>query len=59
MALREKIILIYPQLTNADFDLWKGTIMLQNDSDGKGDYIKEWDHSTLAKPTEEQLGASL
>ena len=56
MALREKIIIIYPQLTNADFDLWKGNIMLQNDIDGKGDYIKSWDHPTLPRPTEAQLG---
>jgi hypothetical protein len=56
MALREKIIIIYPQLTNADFDLWKGNIMLQNDSDGKGDHIKSWDHPTLPRPTEAQLG---
>jgi hypothetical protein len=58
MALREKIILIYPQLTNADFDPWQGTIMLQNDSDGKGEYIKEWNYPTLPKPTDEQLGAA-
>ncbi len=55
MALREKIIIIYPQLTNVDFDHWQGTIILQNDSDGKGDYIKEWNHPILAKPTDEQL----
>lgn len=30
-------------------------ITLQHDSDGKGDYIKEWNHPTLSKPTEEQL----
>ena len=28
---------------------------LQNDSDGKGDYIAKWEHPTLAKPTTEQL----
>ena len=27
----------------------------ENDSDGKGDYIKEWNHPTLPKPTDEQL----
>jgi hypothetical protein len=54
MTLYEKIKLIYPQLTNADFGL-VGTIRLQNDSDGKGDYIAKWEHPTLAKPTEEQL----
>ena len=55
MTLYEKIITIYPNLVNYDFAI--GDIILQNDSDGKGDYIKEWNHPTLAKPTEEQLGA--
>jgi len=32
-----------------------GKIMLQNDSDGKGDYIKEWNHPTLAQPTNAEL----
>jgi hypothetical protein len=52
MTLYEKIIAIYPELQDADF---MDTIRLQNDSDGKGDYIKEWNHPTLARPTEEQL----
>jgi hypothetical protein len=30
-------------------------VLLQNDSDGKGDYIKEWNVSGLDKPTDEQL----
>jgi len=54
MNLYEKIKTIYPQLTDADFGI-TGTIRLQNDSDGKGDYIAKWEHPTLAKPTEEQL----
>lgn len=53
MTLLEKIISIYPEL--ADFDFASGVITLQNDSDGKGDYIKEWNHPTLPRPTEEQL----
>jgi hypothetical protein len=36
----------------------RGTIMLQNDSDGRGDYIREWNHATLAEPTEEQLASA-
>jgi hypothetical protein len=52
MNLFEKIKAIYPELQDADFMV---TIRLQNDSDGKGDYIKEWNHPTLARPTEEQL----
>ena len=55
MPLYEKIIAIYSQLTVEDFMIPQGTIRLQNDSDGKGDYIKEWNHPTLAKPTAEQL----
>ena len=51
----EKIKTIYPELTDADFDPIRGLIWLQNDSDGKGDYIAKWEHPTLAKPTEDQL----
>jgi len=54
MTLYEKITTLYTELTDADFAP-EGTIMLQNDSDGRGDYIKEWNHPTLAKPTQEQL----
>ena len=53
--LYNKIKEIYPQLSDVDF-LPNGTIHLQNDSDGKGDYIAKWEHPTLAKPTDEQLG---
>jgi hypothetical protein len=51
MTLYEKIMAIYPQLEPQDF---MTTIRLQNDSDGKGDYIAKWEH-TLPRPTEEQL----
>jgi hypothetical protein len=53
MSLYEKIIQIYPEL--ADFNFASGVITLQNDSDGKGDYIAKWEHPTLAKPTDEEL----
>jgi len=55
MTLYEKITTLYTELTDADFEPTTGTIMLQNDSDGNGDYIREWNHPTLAKPTQEQL----
>ena len=32
-----------------------GNVTLQNDSDGKGDYIKSWSVDGLTKPTDEQL----
>lgn len=53
MTLLEKIISLYPELANYDFAF--GVITLQNDSDGKGDYIAKWEHPTLPRPTQEQL----
>jgi len=50
--LFEKIKQIYPALSSQEFDQY---ILLQNDSDGKGDYIAKWEHPTLPRPTEEQL----
>jgi hypothetical protein len=55
MTLYEKIISIYSELTIDDFNPISGTIALQNDSDGRGDYIAKWEHPTLARPTQEQL----
>jgi hypothetical protein len=51
----DKILKIYPQLTFADFSPNGGTILLQNDSDGKGDYIAFWRHPIYPKPTDAQL----
>ena len=53
MTLCEKIKVLYPELQDSDFMF--GTIRLQNDSDGKGDYIAKWEHPTLPRPTDEQL----
>ena len=52
MTLFEKITTIYPNLDDRDLALY---IRLQNDLDGKGDYIALWNHPTLTKPTQEQL----
>lgn len=57
MTLYDKITKIYPSLTDADFDPFKGVIRLQNDLDGKGDYIKNWSHPDFPQPTKEQLDA--
>ena len=53
MNLYEKIISIYPELVN--FNFASGSITLQNNSDGKGDYIAKWEHPTLPRPTDEEL----
>lgn len=55
MTLYDKIITLYPQLEQQDF---LTTIRLQNDSDGRGDYIASWEHPTLPKPTDEQLNGA-
>ena len=52
MNLYEKIMALYPSLTQQDF---LTIIILQNDSDGKGDYIAKWNHPTLTRPTQTQL----
>ena len=52
MTLYEKIMVLYPNLTIQDF---LTVITLQNDSDGKGDYIAKWEHLTLPRPTDEEL----
>jgi hypothetical protein len=54
MTLYDKIMALYPELTQQNF---LSIIRLQNDSDGKGDYIAKWEHPTLPRPTDEQLGA--
>lgn len=54
MELANKIMAIYPTL---DFSEFNNSIILQDDSDGKGAYIKEWNHPTLARPTETQLAS--
>jgi hypothetical protein len=38
----------------ADFS---NNVILQDDSDGNGPYIKSWDIDGLAKPTDEQLAS--
>ena len=55
-TLYDRIKAIYPSLQDADF---MDTIRLQNDSDGRGDYIAKWEHPTLARPTEDQLANSV
>jgi len=52
MTLFDKIMALYPSLTQQDF---LTTIRLQNDSDGRGDYIASWEHPDFPKPTDEEL----
>jgi len=54
MTLSEKIKTIYPELPNEPWTFHG--IVLQNNGDG--DYIAKWEHPTLPRPTDEQLGAT-
>jgi hypothetical protein len=44
MSLYESIMEVYPELTNEDFALG-GCIMLQDDGDGNGAFIRKWEYS--------------
>ena len=54
MNLFEKILAIYPTL---DINEFGNSIHLQDDSDGKGAYIKVWTNTQFARPTEAQLAS--
>jgi hypothetical protein len=47
MSLYDKIMALYPELTAEDFQT---VIRLQNDLDGRGDYIAKWEHPVFPRP---------
>ena len=56
-SLYEQIVEVYPELIENN-SIFHSKIILQNDSDGIGDYIASWDYEqpipdglTLGKPT--------
>ena len=58
-TLVEIIKKVYSSLEDSDFQYYGGgTILLQNNSDGKGDYIAHWNHPSKSKPTADQLKAA-
>ena len=56
MASLATKVKLYCEANSKTVDFTKD-VLLQNDSDGKGDYIKEWNISGLDKPTDSQLAA--
>ena len=46
---------LYLEANSKTWEVEKDNIILNNDSDGNGDYIHTWNVSGLAKPTDEQL----
>jgi len=51
-TLVEKIKSLRPNVTDADF---MDNIIVQNNLDGNGDYIAQWNHPTETRPTDEEL----
>jgi hypothetical protein len=58
MGLYEKILNIYPDITVEDTLPPKDYFMLQDDCDGRGEYIARWAHPVYPEPTQEQLDAA-
>jgi len=58
MTLYDKIIALYPSLTIDDFQSMNLNAHIALQNDGDGDYIAVWNHPTLPRPTDEQLGAT-
>ena len=56
MAQLSTKIKLYCKANSKTVDFTKD-VLLQDDSDGKGPYIKEWNISGLAQPTADQLAA--
>lgn len=54
MTLAQKIYRIYPELLNFSWYFYTGVITLQDDSDGRGQYIRSWNYDQ-PQPTQEQL----
>jgi hypothetical protein len=52
MTLVEKIKSVRPSVTDADFI---DNIIVQNNSDGNGDFIASWNHPSETQPTNEEL----
>ena len=54
MARLDTKIKLYCEANSKTIDFTKD-VHLQDDSDGKGPYIKEWNVDGLSKPTDDQL----
>ena len=57
MAILKTKVKLYLEANSKTWDAEQNNIILQNDSDGNGDYIKSWNISGLAEPTAEQLAS--
>ena len=56
MGIKEDLMAALSSLSDADFSPLLNIIVLQDDSDGKGPYIKQWNHP---EPLPEQFKSLL
>jgi len=57
MAMLKTKVELYLEANSKTWEAEKNNIRLNNDSDGNGDYIKSWNVSDLAQPTDEQVAS--
>jgi len=57
MARLNTKVKLYLEANSKTWDKEQNNIILQNNSDGKGDYIASWNVSGLDKPTDSQLAS--
>jgi hypothetical protein len=59
MSLYAKLVEKHPELKPQDFHPAIGTILLIDDSDGFGPRIFKWEHPTIPRPSDEELGITV
>ena len=57
MATLYTKVKLYLEANSKTWDAEQDNIILQNDSDGNGDYIKTWSVDGLSEPTDSQLAS--
>ena len=57
MAQLNTKIKLYLIANSKTWEAEKNNIAIYNNADGNGDYLKSWNVSSLAKPTDEQLNS--
>jgi len=57
MSTLKTKVKLYLETNSKIWDVERNNIIIQNDSDGNGDYIHTWSVDGLAKPTDEQIAS--
>ena len=57
MAILKTKVKLYLEANSKTWEAEKDNMILQNDSDGNGDYIHTWNVSGLTKPSDSQIAS--